>query len=96
MKLSKKLAEIFEQEFEAVFEKEKAEKEFLKHEDFESCRSRAEAGVALAMEKVVDSLGLSIAIHREQEHGEDTTEEQAKLLAAGADPEMSTRAWWSM
>ena len=95
MKLAKYLAEIFEEELQNVIEKEKLEKEFLAHEDFESCRERAAAGVEIAAEKVINTLGYSIAIHREKEHGEDTMEEQVALLSAGAEAEVGTRAWWS-
>ena len=95
MKLSKKLAEIFEEEFEKVFEKEKTDKDFLKQEDFSNCRERAQAGIEIAMENVISTLALTIALHREKEHGDNTIEEQASLLSAGADPEVSTRSWWN-
>lgn len=95
MKLSKALADKFEKNFEEVFEKEKAEKDFLKQEDFTSCEDRARAGVMAAIEPIIKDLGYSIALHREAEHGDNTTEEQASLLSAGADPEVSARSWWN-
>lgn len=95
MKLSKKLAEKFEVEFQKVFDKEKAEKDFLNQDGFESCRDRAEAGILLAVKSVIDDLGFCISVHREAEHGDDTLNEQASLLSTGADPEMGTEAWWN-
>ena len=95
MKLTKALAEKFESEFEKVFEKEKADKDFLKQEDFSSCRERAEAGIIIAIQAVINDLGYSIAIHREKEHGDDTKAEQAALLESGANPEMGTMSWWN-
>lgn len=95
MTLAKFLSEIFETEIQAVIDKEKVEKDFLKQEDFYCCRDRAEEGVSLAMQKVIDTLGLAIAVHREKEHGDDTMAEQATLLQAGAEPEVATRAWWN-
>ena len=95
MKLSKKLAEIFEEEFETVFQKEKADKDYLSQDQFLSCKSRAQEAIDVATEKVVNALALSIAVHREEEHGEDTAQEQAELLDAGADPEIGTYGFWS-
>ena len=95
MKLSKALANKFEAEFEKVFEKEKADKNYLKQDEFVSCRDRAAAGIIEAVEAVINDLGYCIAIHREREHGDNTTEEQVSLLSAGADPEMGALSWWS-
>jgi len=95
MKLSKALADKFEKKFEGVFQKEKAEKDFLKQEDFVTCRDRAAAGIIAAVESVITDLGYVIAMHREKEHGDDTLEEQASLLSAGADPEIGTMSFWS-
>lgn len=95
MKLSKALAEKFEAEFEKVFEKEKSDKEFLKQEDFASCKDRASEGILEAVNPLIIDLGYAIAIHREKEHNDDTLAEQAELLKAGADPEMGTMSFWS-
>lgn len=95
MKLSKYLAEIFEEEFEFIFQKEKSDNEFLNHEEFEACRDRAKKAIDLATEKVVNTLALSIAAHREKDHGDNTIAEQAVLLDAGADPEIGTMSFWN-
>jgi len=95
MKLSKYLADKFEAEFEAIYEKEKMDKDFLSQEQFDSCIDRAKAGVALATESLINDLAYAIAVHREKEHSEDTLEEQAVLLAAGAEPEIGTLGFWS-
>lgn len=95
MKLSKYLADKFEAEFEKIFEQEKMDKDFLSQEQFYSCLDRAEEGILLATEGIKIDLGYMIACHREKEHGDDTMEEQASLLEAGADPEVGSLAWWN-
>lgn len=97
MKLSHELAKIFEREFDIVFEKEKADKDFLKQEDFSSCRERAEAGIKIAIGSAINTLGLTIAIHEEKEHGLDTLDEQAKLMTEMIpdDIEVGTREFWN-
>lgn len=95
MKLSKYLADKFEKEFEAIFEKEKMDKNFLSQEQFKSCLERAEAGINLATEGIKHDLAYIIAVHREKEHGDDTFSEQAVLLEAGADAEIGTMSWWN-
>ena len=95
MKLSKYLAEKFEKEFDAIFEKEKIDKEFLSQEQFGSCLERASAGIDLATEGIKHDLAYMIALHREKEHGENTMDEQAALLKAGADPSIGVMSFWS-
>jgi len=95
MKLSKYLAGKFEKEFDAIFEKEKIDKEFLSQEQFSSCLERASAGIDLATDGIKADLAYIIALHREKEHGENTMDEQASLLEAGADPEISVQTWWN-
>lgn len=94
-KLSQILAKKFEEEFDKVFEAEKADKTMLPKENFESSIDRAKAGIDLATDRIVKDLAYVIALHREEIHKEDTTEEQASLLADGADPEMGTMSFWS-
>lgn len=95
MKLSKYLADKFEKEFEAIFEKEKMDKEFLSQEMFDSCLERAEVGINLATEGIKHDLAYMIAVHREKEHGDNTFDEQSSLLEAGADPVVGTMSFWN-
>jgi len=95
MKLSKYLAEKFEFEFEKIFNEEKLDKDFLSQEQFGSCFSRASAGIELATEGIKADLAYAIAVHREKEHGDDTTDEQTSLLETGADPEIGVMSFWS-
>lgn len=97
MKLSHELAKIFEREIEIVINKEIAEPDFLKSEEFKTSEDRARAGVGIAMEAVVKALALADATHREVKHDENTMDEQATLMAsmADADVEVSVRGWWS-
>jgi len=95
MKLSKYLADKFEAEFEAIYQKEKIDVEFLSQDKFSSCLERAKAGIELATEAITNDLAYAIAVHREKDHSEDTLEEQAVLLAVGAEPEIGTLGFWS-
>lgn len=95
MRLSHYLAQKFEKEFDSVFEKEKMDKDFLSQEHFESCMDRASAGIELATEGIKADLAYMIAVHREKEHGDNTMDEQASLLKAGADPEITASTWWN-
>lgn len=99
MKLSHFIAKQFEDELERLFQKEKTEPDFMHQDNYESCKERAMDWLETAfygmVEQASNDVGYSIAVHREKEHGDDTMEEQAALLAAGADAEVSTRAWWS-
>ena len=88
-----------EAKLDEYFEKEKAEKGFLPQEDFDSCYDRAMAWIEMSYEDSKDLMaadaGYAIAVNRENDHGDDTMEEQAKLLAAGANPEVGTMAFWN-
>ncbi len=95
MTLSEKLAEKFETEFTNVFEKEKQDKDYLNQEEFDTCKDRATAGIIAATEAVIVDLAYCIAVHREKEHKDNTIDEQASLLEAGADPEIGTMSWWN-
>ena len=95
MKLSKYLAEIFEEEFDQVFIKEKTDSEFLNQDQFKSCFDRAKAAIDLSTDKMINTLALMIALHREKEHLENTLDEQAALLSAGADPSIGVMSFWS-
>ena len=94
MKLSTKLAQIFEEEVEKVIRAEESSPEYLPQEQFASCRERAEAGLRIAMKPVADYLTGAIAYHREKFHGEDRSEE---LAAVSKDTigEVSVQSWWN-
>ena len=99
MKLSKVIAKRFEDKLEEYFQKEKIDKDFLSAEQYNSCLERAMAWIQMSFDETKDSMATDaaypMAVHREKDHGEETLEEQASLLSAGADPEMGTMAFWS-
>ena len=94
MKLSKALADIFEREFQKVFEKEQLEKDYLNQDDYDTCRDRAVAGINDALPEVIDFLAAAIATHRELDHSEDHTEEVA-TLSTSAVSGVGTMSWWT-
>lgn len=94
--LAHELAKQFEEDlYSKVLVREIEEEDFLNKRDFNSARERAAKGVQIAAEGVIDTLALATAISYEIKDGEDTTQEQAELLSAGADPEVGTRSWWN-
>ena len=96
MKLSHELGKIFESEMTKVIQAEIDNPGFLGQEQFANCESRAFAGVACAMPKIVKILALSIAAHREQEHQENHRAE-AEHLSIELSPEeveIGTRGFW--
>jgi len=93
--LAHELAKQFEKDFYKVAIRELNEEDFLNKKDFPDARSRAAAGVVEAAKGTIDTLGLAIAVSYEVKDGDDTTEEQASLLKAEADPEVGTRSWWN-
>ena len=97
MKLEQEAAKIFEREFAKVIKKEIEEQSFLPQRDFKSCRGRAEAGVKIAMEPVIDMIALTIAKHREENHKDNTFDEQATLLTRmdQSDIDVSVRSFWN-
>ena len=94
-KLSEELSKMFKEDFEEIIQREIEEPGFLPQEHFKTCEQRAAAAVTMATERVRKTFALSIAVHREKEHKESNFDEQAALLATGADSEIGTRSFWN-
>jgi hypothetical protein len=77
---------MFMDKLEEVYQTELQDPDFLKREDYPDCKSRAQAGVDIAVKPVVTTMGYSFCLDAEKRHGENTMEEQSVLLNAGADP----------
>jgi hypothetical protein len=92
MKLQNELVKMFKEDLKAVFDKEQKEDGYLPQEDFKCCYDRAEAGVYDATVRVKSVLALAIAKHREEEHSEDTSTEQADLSEGMGDEELHASA----
>lgn len=89
------LTEQFRDDLTKVIEKEVKENH-LPQGKFSSCLERASAGIDEATKGVKKTLALAIALHREKEHGEDTMEEQAVLLAdESTSATIGTLGYWN-
>lgn len=96
MKLSHELAKVFEEEFENVMQKEIDNPDYLPQEDFETCLDRAIAMTSAAMVVPNRMLGVAIAVHRHDKHGDDTAKEIGEV-AEGLTTEQleaATMGWW--
>lgn len=99
MKLSELAVQPLIAALDRLKEREEREENFLNQKDFLDCRSRIQAWIDMAIEESRELMSIepayAAALHREKDHGDNTIEEQASLLEAGADPEISTKAWWN-
>lgn len=97
MKLSHELGKIFEKEFDKIIQSEIDSPGFLGQEQFTNCESRAFAGAAAAMPKVVKTLALAICSHREAEHNENhgAEIEQLSMNLFPEEVEIGIKSWWS-
>lgn len=99
MKLSKMMAKKFEGKLDEYFEKEKVDPALFPQENYGSCFERAMDWIVKSFEDSKDSMatdaGYAIALNREEQHGDDTINEQSKLLNSGADPEIGTMTFWN-
>jgi len=93
--LAKRLAKKTEDRLYEIAVRELVEDDFLNQKDYVCCRDRAKHAMQLAIEPAIEDLGYAIAVSREVEYKEDTLEEQASLLSAGADPEIGTLGFWN-
>ncbi len=96
MKLSHELGKIFEKEMDAVIQQEIDEPAFLAQEAFADCESRAIVMMAIATRQVVKTLALSICSHRAEKHGEDHSDDTARLKPqlSPDEIEVGDRGWW--
>lgn len=100
MKLSTELAKIFEAEIEKVIQKEIDDPDYLPQSDFADsktpCTDRADIMILKALPAVVNTLGLAVAKHRKEAHGEDTAAEMETLSADLTDEqqEVGLLGWW--
>jgi hypothetical protein len=98
MKLSKMMAKKFEDKLEEYFEEEKVDRDFLSQENYDSCFDRAMDWIQMSFDGTKDAMatdaGYAIALDREKHANENTYDEQAELLKAGADPEIKTMSFW--
>ena len=100
MKLSHELAKIFEAEIEKVIEKEINDPDYLPQSDFADsktpCTDRADRMILDALPAIVNTLGVAIAKHRKEQHGEDTSIEMEALSLDLTDEqqEVGVMAWW--
>jgi DNA replication initiation complex subunit (GINS family) len=101
MKLSSELAMIFESEIEKVIQKEREDISYLPQEQFANsdrpCFNRADKMVTEATALVIKTLGLAIAEHRTEKHGEDNTDEMVTLEADLSEKQIdvAARGWWN-
>ncbi len=99
MTLSEKVGSKFVNKLEELFQKEKVDKDFLSQENYNSCFERAMDWIQMAFDdtkkEMATDAALPIAVHREDDHKDNTIDEQANLLEAGADPEMGAKSWWN-
>lgn len=99
-KLSTELAKIFEAEIEKVIQKEINDLDYLPQSDFTDsktpCTDRADHMILDALPAVVNTLGLAVAKHRKENHGEDTTAEMDTLAIDLTDGQkvVGIMAWW--
>jgi len=99
MKLSKIVAKRLEDKLEEYFEKEKVDKNLFPHENYENSYERAMDWIVKSFDETKEAMavdaGYAISVDREKHAGDNTMEEQAELLEAGADPELGTMGFWS-
>ena len=99
--LSVELAKIFEAEIEKVIKKEMDDISYLPQEQFANsekpCFNRAKKMIDDAIAPVINTLGLAIAEHRTEKHGEDNTDEMVEFEAdlSVEQIELAKRGWWS-
>lgn len=96
-RLSDELARVFGEEIQALIEKETADPSFMPQEDYPSCRARAEAGIALAVQRSARILALAIAKHRKESHGEERSSEMDELVSqmTPEDASIGVTSWWN-
>lgn len=96
-RLSDELARIFGEEMQALVEKEGANPSFMPQEDYPSCQARADAGIALAVQRPAKILALAIAKHRKESHGEERSAEMEELVnqMTQEDASIGVTSWWN-
>lgn len=99
MKLSKIVAKRFEDKLEEYFEKEKVDPTLFPNEKYDCAFDRAMDWIVKSFEETKDAMatdaGYAISVDREKHAGDDTAQEQADLLKAGADPKIGAMGFWS-
>ena len=97
MKLSHELGKLFEEEFDKIIQAEIDNPGFMAQEQFPNCESRAFAGIAAAMPKLVKTLALAICSHREVEHKEDhgAEIEHLSMNLSPKEVDIGIRSWWN-
>ena len=101
MKLPHELGKIFEEEIGKIIQREIDDADYLPQSDFEDsktpCTDRADHMILDALPAVVNTLGLAVAKHRKENHGEDTTAEMDTLAMDLTDEQqqIGKRSWWN-
>lgn len=96
-KLSDELGRIIAEEFQAVFDREVQDADFMPQGDFVSCQERANAMLGHATQRAAKVLAIAIAAHRQEKHSEDRSIEMESLTASVSDEDVSVgvRSWWN-
>ncbi len=96
MSKTNEVVEIFGQELDAVIQREISEPAYMNADDFVNCEERGNAMIDAATVRVKKIMGLAIAKHRREEHGENTDGDMQLLSASLSekDIEIAFRGWW--
>lgn len=97
MKLSHELGKIFEEEMNAVIQREIDDPDYLPQSDFENCEERAAAIVKDACVSVIKTLAVGIATHRQSDKHKEDHQAEITELSISLSPErmeIGERGWW--
>ncbi len=73
------MTELFNKRVKELYDREKAEPEFLNQKDFRTCTDRVKAGLNPIFDEISDMAALATLDSRESKQGDDRTAEKAYL-----------------
>lgn len=97
IKLAVKLATMFFKEFYRVSKEEIDNPNLFPQGNFKNCTERSRCIIAVVVNKIINYYATTIAQHREDEHGENHSDEKEELstkLTTSEYESATTRGFW--